>query len=143
MFVGNTGFSDNDPKAKRYKCHFCRQRGHLSRFCPQVDFRVSLSEGAVVPQQKGASRMAGGSGDGESADGPPLVTTADPSELPDTALRLVERRAVRANLQKEHEQLQKAEEEAEACIRREQERKQREQAGRDHEVSKREQKLLW
>ena len=142
MFVGNTGFSDNDPKAKRYKCRFCRQRGHLSRFCPQVDFRVSLSEGAVVPQQKGASRMAGGSGDGESADGPPLVTTADPSELPDTALRLVERRAVRANLQKEREQLQKAEEEAEACIRREQERKQREQAGRDHEVSKREQKLL-
>ena len=142
MFVGNTGFSDNDPKAKRYKCHFCRQRGHLSRFCPQVHFRVSLSEGAVVPQQKGAPRVAGGSGDGESADGPPLVTTADPSELPDTALRLVERRAVRANLQKEHEQLQKAEEEAEACIRREQERKQREQAGRDHEVSKREQKLL-
>ena len=142
MFVGNTGFSDNDPKAKRYKCHFCRRRGHLSRFCPQVHFRVSLSEGAVVPQQKGAPRVAGGSGDGESADGPPLVTTADPSELPDTALRLVERRAVRANLQKEHEQLQKAEEEAEACIRREQERKQREQAGRDHEVSKREQKLL-
>ena len=111
MFVGNTGFSDNDPKAKRYKCHFCRQRGHLSRFCPQVHFRVSLSEGAVVPQQKGTPRVAGGSGDGESADGPPLVTTADPSELPDTALRLVERRAVRANLQKEHEQLQKAEEE--------------------------------
>ena len=142
MFVGNTGFSDNDPKAKRYKCHFCRQRGHLSRFCPQVHFRVSLSEGAVVPQQKGAPRVAGGSGDGESADGPPLVTTADPSELPDTALRLVERRAVRANLQKEHEQLQKVEEEAEACIRRERERKQKEQAGRDHEVSKREQKLL-
>ena len=142
MFVGNTGFSDNDPKAKRYKCHFCLQRGHLSRFCPRVDFRVSLSKGAVVPQQKGTPRVAEGSGDGESADGPPLVTTADPSELPDTALRLVERRAVRANLQKEHEQLQKAEEEAEACIRREQERKQKEQAGRDHEVSKREQKLL-
>ena len=48
--------------------------------------------------------------------GPPepevLATTADPETLPDAAIRLVEKRAVRANLKEEQDRLKQHEAEA-------------------------------
>ena len=71
-----------------------------------------------------------------------LVTTADPETLPDAAIRLVERRAVRASLKEEQERLKQHEAEAEEILRREKERRDRERMGQDHEVSEKEKKFL-
>ena len=71
-----------------------------------------------------------------------LVTTADPETLPDAAIRLVERRAVRANLKEEKDRLKQHEAEANEILRREKERRDRERKGQDHEVSEKEKKFL-
>ena len=143
-----TGFSQENPK--RYRCDFCRKRGHLSRNCPFITFRVSLSEGAMVHQkaqekvrQEEEEEEEEEEGEEEEDKGPEvLVTTADPETLPDAAIRLVERRAVRASLKEEQDRLKQHEAEAQEILRREKERRDRERRGQDHEVSEREKKFL-
>ena len=134
-----SGFSQENPK--RYRCDFCRKRGHLSRNCPFITFRVSLSEGAMVHQK--AQEKVREDDEEEEDKGPEvLVTTADPGTLPDAAIRLVERRAVRASLKEEQDRLKQHEAEAKEILRREQERKDRERKGQAHEVSEKEKKFL-
>ena len=129
-----SGFSQENPK--RYRCDFCRRRGRLSRNCPFITFRVSLSEGAMVHQK--AQEKVREDDEEEEDKGPEvLVTTADPETLPDAAIRLVERRAVRASLKEEQDRLKQHEAEAKEILRRERERK-----GQAHEVSEREKKIL-
>ena len=103
-----SGFSQENPK--RYRCDFCRKRGHLSRNCPFITFRVSLSEGAMV-HQKAQEKVREDDEEEEEEDKGPevLVTTADPGTLPDAAIRLVERRAVRASLKEEQDRLKQHE----------------------------------
>ena len=36
----------------RLRCDFCRQRGHIARFCPAVDFRISLTDSSVRPHKR-------------------------------------------------------------------------------------------
>ena len=132
-----SGFSQENPK--RYRCDFCRKRAHLSRNCPAITFRVSLSEGAMVPKKVQEKVRE----EEEEDKGPEvLVTTADPETLPDAAIRLVERRAVRASLKEEQDRLKQHEAEANEILRREKERKDRERKGQDHEVSEKEKKFL-
>ena len=128
-----SGFSQESPK--RYRCDFCRKRGHLSRNCPFITFWVSLSEGAMVHQK--VHEKVRDDDEEEEEDAPVLVTTADPETLPDAAIRLVERRAVRANLKEEQDRLKQHEAEAKEILRRERERK-----GQAHEISEREKKIL-
>ena len=127
-----SGLSQADPR--KYRRDVCRKRGHLSRNCPEITFRISLSEGAVITKKA------------QEEDGPPepevLVTTADPETLPDAAIRLVERRAVRANLKEEQDRLKQHEAEANEILCREKERRDRERKGQDHEVSEKEKKFL-
>ena len=127
-----SGFSQGDPK--KYRCDFCRKRGRLSRNCPEITFRVSLSEGAVITQK---AQEGGGPPESEV-----LVTTADPETLPDAAIRLVERRAVKANPKEERERLKQHEAEANEILRTERERKDRERKGQEHEVPEKEKKYL-
>ena len=135
-----SGFSQENPK--RYRCDFCRKRGHLSRNCPAITFRVSLSEGAMV-HQKAQEKVREDDEEEEEDKGPEiLVTTADPGTLPDAAIRLVERRAVRASLKEEQDRLKQHEAEANEILRREKERKDRERKGQAHEVSEKEKKFL-
>ena len=127
-----SGFSQGDPR--KYRCGFCRKRGHLLRNCPEITFRVSLSEGAVIIQKAQEG--------GVPPEPQVLVTTADPETLPDAAIRLVERRAVRANIKEERERLKQHEAEANEILRKERERKDRERRGQEHEVSEKEKKYL-
>ena len=136
-----SGFSQENPN--RYRCDFCRKRGRLSRNCPGITFRVSLSEGAMV-HQKAQEKVREDDEEEEEEDKGPevLVTTADPETLPDAAIRLVERRAVRASLKEEQDRLKQHEAEAKEILRREKERRDRERRGQDHEVSEKEKKFL-
>ena len=127
-----SGLSQADPR--KYRCDFCRKRGHLSRNCPEITFRVSLSEGAMIPKKAHEEDVP--------QEPEVLVTAADPETWPDAAIRLVERRAVRANLKEEKERLKQHEAEANEILRREKERKDRERKGQDHEVSEKEKKFL-
>ena len=136
LHLPKSGFSQENPK--RYRCDFCRKRGRLSRNCPFITFRVSLSEGAMVHQ-----KVREDDEEEEEDKGPEvLVTTADPETLPDAAIRLVERRAVRASLKEEQDRLKQHEAEANEILRREQEGKDRERKGQTHEVSEKEKKFL-
>ena len=36
----------------RLRCDFCRKRGHIARFCPEITFRVSLTDSSIRPQKK-------------------------------------------------------------------------------------------
>ena len=134
------GFSQKNPK--RYRCDFCRKRGHLSRNCPAITFRVSLSEGAMVPKKAQEKIREEEDEEEDSKEPEVLVTTADPETLPDAAIRLVERRAVRASLKEEQDRLKQHEAEANEILRREKERRDRERRGQDHEVSEKEKKFL-
>ena len=135
-------FSKTNPK--RFKCDFCRERGHLSRACPKINFRVSLSKNATLPEEAGSTADQPSSEEEVPAEPEVLVTTANPETLPDAAVRLVERRAVRASLKEEQDRLKRHEAEANEIFRRERERKdrERERKGQEHEVSEKEKKFL-
>ena len=34
------------------RCDFCRKRGHIARFCPEITFRISLTDSSIRPQKK-------------------------------------------------------------------------------------------
>ena len=100
----------------RLRCDFCRKRGHIARFCPEITFRVSLTESSIRPQKKGEK--------------PP----PQPVEEEDVAIRLKERREVRQELRQRAQEAREALEEAD--------RKMKEAKGHTHPVTPEEQKVL-
>ena len=69
----------------RLRCDFCRQRGHIARFCPAVDFRISLTDSSVRPHKR-------------EEKPPPQPEESEEEE--DVAIHLKERREVRRELRK-------------------------------------------
>ena len=100
----------------RLRCDFCRKRGHIARFCPEITFRVSLTDSSIRPQKKGEK--------------PP----PQPVEEEDVAIRLKERREVRRELRQRAQEAREALEEAD--------RKMKEAKGHTHPVTPEEQKVL-
>ena len=102
----------------RLRCDFCRKRGHIARFCPEITFRVSLTDSSIRPQKKGEK--------------PP----PQPVEEEDVAIRLKERREVRQELR------QRAQEATAREALEEADRKMKEAKGYTHPVTPEEQKVL-
>ena len=100
----------------RLRCDFCRKRGHIARFCPEITFRVSLTDSSVRPQKK--------------EEKPP----PQPEEEEDVAIHLKERREVRRELRQRAQEAREALEEAD--------RKMKEAKGHTHPVTPEEQKVL-
>ena len=105
---------------KRLRCDFCRQRGHIARFCPAVDFRISLTDSSVRPHKR--------------EDKPPADAPEEPEEEEDVAIHLKERREVRQELRQRVQEAKEALEEAD--------RKMKEAKGQPHPVTPEEQKVL-
>ena len=104
----------------RLRCDFCRQRGHIARFCPAVDFRISLTDSSVRPHKR--------------EDKPPADAPEEPEEEEDVAIHLKERREVRRELRQRAQEAKEALEEAD--------RKMKEAKGQPHPVTPEEQKVL-
>ena len=100
----------------RLRCDFCRKRGHIARFCPEITFRVSLTDSSIRPQKK--------------EEKPP----PQPEEEEDVAIHLKERREVRRELRQRAQEAREAVEEAD--------RKMKEAKGHTHPVTPEEQKVL-
>ena len=100
----------------RLRCDFCRKRGHIARFCPEITFRVSLTDSSIRPQKK--------------EEKPP----PQPEEEEDVAIHLKERREVRRELRQRAQEAREALEEAD--------RKMKEAKGHTHPVTPEEQKVL-
>ena len=103
----------------RLRCDFCQQRGHIARFCPEVDFRISLTDSSVRPHKR--------------EDKPP-PQPEEPEEEEDVAIHLKERREVRRELRQRAQEAKEALEEAD--------RKMKEAKGQPHPVTPEEQKVL-
>ena len=103
----------------RLRCDFCRQRGHIARFCPEVTFRISLTDSTVRPHKR--------------EDKPP-PQPEEPEEEEDVAIHLKERREVRRELRQRAQEAKEALEEAD--------RKMKEAKGQPHPVTPEEQKVL-
>ena len=104
----------------RLRCDFCRQRGHIARFCPAVDFRVSLTDSSVRPHKR-------------EEKPPPQPEESEEEE--DVAIHLRERREVRRELRKRAQ-------EAKEALEEEADRKMKEAKGQPHPVTPEEQKVL-
>ena len=102
----------------RLRCDFCRKRGHIARFCPAVDFRISLTDSSVRPHKR--------------EDKPPPQPEEEGEE--DVAVHLKERREVRRELRQRAREAKEAMEEAD--------RKMKEAKGQPHPVTPEEQKVL-
>ena len=103
----------------RLRCDFCRKRGHIARFCPEITFRVSLTDSSIRPQKK-------------EERPPPQLEEHEEEE--DVAIRLKERREVRRELRQRAQEAREALEEAD--------RKTKEAKGHTHPVTPEEQKVL-
>ena len=103
----------------RLRCDFCRQRGHIARFCPAVDFRISLTDSSVRPHKR-------------EEKPPPQPEESEEEE--DVAIHLKERREVRRELRQRAKEAKEAMEEAN--------RKMKEAKGQPHPVTPEEQKVL-
>ena len=103
----------------RLRCDFCRQRGHIARFCPAVDFRISLTDSTIRPHKR--------------EDKPP-PQPEEPEEEEDVAIHLKESREVRRELRQRAQEAKEALEEAD--------RKMKEAKGQPHPVTPEEQKVL-
>ena len=104
----------------RLRCDFCRQRGHIARFCPAVDFRISLTDSSVRPHKR-------------EEKPPPQPEESEEEE--DVAIHLKERREVRRELRKRAQ-------EAKEALDEEADRKIKEAKGQPHPVTPEEQKVL-
>ena len=104
----------------RLRCDFCRQRGHIARFCPAVDFRISLTDSSVRPHKR-------------EEKPPPQPEESEEEE--DVAIHLKERREVRRELRKRAQ-------EAKEALEEEADRKMKEAKGQPHPVTPEEQKVL-
>ena len=104
----------------RLRCDFCRQRGHIARFCPAVDFRISLTDSGVRPHKR-------------EEKPPPQPEESEEEE--DVAIHLKERREVRRELRKRAQ-------EAKEALEEEADRKMKEAKGQPHPVTPEEQKVL-
>ena len=102
----------------RLRCDFCRQRGHIARFCPEITFRVSLTDSSIRPQKK---------------EERPPPQPEEYEEEEDVAIHLKERREVRRELRQRAQEAKEALEEAD--------RKMKEAKGQPHPVTP-EQKVL-
>eukprot|EP00434_Breviolum_minutum_P046339 symbB.v1.2.041839.t1/scaffold8717.1/size5250/1 len=103
----------------RLRCDFCRQRGHIARFCPEITFRVSLTDSSIRPQKK---------------EEKPPPQPEEHEEEEDVAIHLKERREVRRELRQRAQEAREALEEAD--------RKMKEAKGQPHPVTPEEQKVL-
>ena len=77
----------------RLRCDFCRQRGHIARFCPAVDFRISLTDSSVRPHKR-------------EEKPPPQPEESEEEE--DVGIHLKERREVRRELRKRAQEAKEA-----------------------------------
>ena len=103
----------------RFRCDFCRKRGHIARFCPEITFRVSLTDSSIRPQKK---------------EEKPPPQPEEHEEEEDVAIHLKERREVRRELRQRAKEAKEALEEAD--------RKMKEAKGQPHPVTPEEQKVL-
>ena len=103
----------------RLRCDFCRKRGHIARFCPEITFRVSLTDSSIRPQKK---------------EEKPPPQPEEHGEEEDVAIHLKERREVRRELRQRAQEAREALEEAD--------RKMKEAKGHTHPVTPEEQKVL-
>lgn len=113
---------------KKLRCDFCRAKGHIARFCLQINFRVSLTSASVKPIQPGEGHDAP-----DSPDAPEPPPEPAPMDV-DLAVRLKERREVRRELRERAK-------EAKAAVDEEKDRRQRERKGLPHKVTGEEMKL--
>ena len=70
----------------RLRCDFCRKRGHIARFCPEITFRISLTDSSIRPQKK---------------EEKPPPQPEEHEEEGDVAIHVKERREVRRELPQE------------------------------------------
>ena len=122
MDLPSSGFTRSS--TRKLRCDFCRVKGHIARFCPSVDFRVSLTDGAVTPRKKDTDSNK----PSDAPEQPPPEVDAD------VAIRLKERREVRRELKDRAREAEAALEEAD--------RKRREREGLPHSVTPAEMKLM-
>ena len=101
------------------RCDFCRKRGHIARFCPEITFRVSLTDSSIRPQKK---------------EEKPPPQPEEHEEEGDVAIHPKERRGVRRELRQRAQEAREALEEAD--------RKMKEAKGQAHPVTPEEQKVL-
>ena len=120
----SSGFTRSS--TRKLRCDFCRVKGHIARFCPSVDFRLSLTDGTVTPRKKDTDSNKP-SGAPEPPPGPFPVDA-------DVAIRLKERREVRRELKDRAREAEAALEEAD--------RKRREREGLPHSVTPAEMELM-
>ena len=103
----------------RLRCDFCRKRGHIARFCPEITFRISLTDSSIRPQKK---------------EEKPPPQPEEHEEEGDVAIHLKERREVRRELRQRAQEAREALEEAD--------RKMKEAKGQAHPVTPEEQEVL-